>query len=64
MNQELRLFLSIKIYFQNFIPKFESLFVKEFKTIKTPMSEGFHTEVDDSHLYKEDNSANYSSIIC
>jgi hypothetical protein len=47
-NQELGLAISPKTYIQNFIPKFESLFGKEFKPIKTPMSEGYHPEVDDS----------------
>jgi hypothetical protein len=39
-----------KIYIQNFISKFEGLFGKEFKPIKTPMSERYHPEVDDSPL--------------
>jgi hypothetical protein len=39
-NQRLGLALSAKTYIQNFIPKFESIFCKEFKDIKTPMSEG------------------------
>jgi hypothetical protein len=37
---ELGLALSEKTYIQNVIPKFEGLFGKEFKAIKTPMSEG------------------------
>jgi hypothetical protein len=41
-NQELGLALSAKTYFQIVIPKFEGLFGKEFKPIKTPMSEGYH----------------------
>jgi hypothetical protein len=45
-NQGLGLALSAKTYIQNVIPKFEGLFGKEFKTIKTPMSEGYHPEVD------------------
>jgi hypothetical protein len=36
-NQGLRLALSTKTYIQNVIPKFEGLFGKEFKPIKTPM---------------------------
>jgi hypothetical protein len=39
-NQGLGLDLSANTYIQNTIPKFESLFGKEFKAIKTPMSEG------------------------
>jgi hypothetical protein len=37
-NHGLGLSLSAKIYIQNVIPKFEGLFGKEFKAIKTPMS--------------------------
>jgi hypothetical protein len=44
-------------------PKFEGLFGKKFKPIKTPMSEGYHSEVDDSPLCTEDDSAKYRSII-
>jgi hypothetical protein len=62
-NQGLRLLLSAKTYIQNVIPKFEGLFGKEFKPIKTPMSEGYHPEVDDSPLCTEDDSAKYRSII-
>jgi hypothetical protein len=49
-NQGLGLAISAKIYIQHFIPKFEGLFGKEFKPIKTPMGEGYHPEVDDSRL--------------
>jgi hypothetical protein len=56
-NQGLGLSLSTKTYIQNVIPKFEGLFEKDFKPIKTPMSEGFHPEVDDSPLCTEDDSA-------
>jgi hypothetical protein len=62
-NQGLGLAISAKTYIQNVIPKFEGLFGKEFKPIKTPMSEEYHPEVDDSPLYTEDNSAKYRSII-
>jgi hypothetical protein len=41
-NQGLGLALSAKTYIQIVIPKFEGLFVKEFKAIKIPMSEGYH----------------------
>jgi hypothetical protein len=60
-----RLALSAKTYIQNFIQKFEGLFGKEFKPIKTPMSEGYgyHPEVDDSPLCTEDDSVEYRSII-
>jgi hypothetical protein len=46
----------------NVIPEFEGLFGKDFKPIKTPMSEGYHFEVDDSPLCTEDDSAKYRSI--
>jgi hypothetical protein len=62
-NQEIGLALSAKTYNQNVIPKFEGLFGKEFKPIKTPMSEGYHPEVDDSPLCTEDNSDKCRSII-
>jgi hypothetical protein len=62
-NQGLGLALPAKTYIQNVIPKFEGLFGKEFKPIKTPMSEGYHTEVDDSLLCAEDYSAKYRSIV-
>jgi hypothetical protein len=62
-NQGLELALSAKTYIQNVIPKFEGLFGKEFKPIKTHMSEGYHPEVDDSPLCTEDDSAKDRSII-
>jgi hypothetical protein len=39
-NQVLGLAISAKTYLHNVIPKFEGSFGKEFKPIKTPMSEG------------------------
>jgi hypothetical protein len=62
-NQGLGLAISAKTYIQNVIPKFEGLFGKKFKPNKTPMSEGYHPEVDDSPLCTEDDSAKYRSII-
>jgi hypothetical protein len=62
-NQGLGLAISAKTHIQNIIPKFEGLFGKEFKAIKTLMSEGYHLEVDDSPLCTEDYSAKYRSII-
>jgi hypothetical protein len=41
-NQGLGLAISARTYIQNVIPKFENLFGKELKPIKTPMSEGYH----------------------
>jgi hypothetical protein len=59
----LRLALSAKIYILNVIPKFEGLFGREFKPIKTPMGEGYHPDIDDSPLFTEDDSAKYRSVI-
>jgi hypothetical protein len=61
--QGLGLALSTRIYMQNFIPKFESLCGKEFKPVKTPMSEGYHPETNDSPLCTDDDSAKYRSMI-
>jgi hypothetical protein len=61
-NHGLGLVLSAKTYIQNVIPKFEGLFGKEFKPIKTPMSEGYHPEIDDSPLSTGNDSAKYRSI--
>jgi hypothetical protein len=62
-NHGLQLALSAKTYIQNVIPKIEDVFGKEFKLIKTLMSEGNHPGVDDSPLCTEDDSAKYRSII-
>jgi hypothetical protein len=61
-NQGLGYALSAKTYIQNVIPTFEGLFGKEFKPIKTSMSEGYHPEVDDSSLCTEYHSANLLNI--
>ena len=61
-NQGLGLAISAKTYIQNVIPKFENLFGKELKSIKTPMSEGYHP-VDDSPLCTDEDSTKYRSII-
>jgi hypothetical protein len=37
----------------------KGLFGKEFKPIKTPMSEGYHPEIDDSPLFIERDPAKY-----
>jgi hypothetical protein len=44
----LGLALSAMTYIQNVIPKYEGLFGKDFKAIKTPMSPGYYPEIDDS----------------
>jgi hypothetical protein len=62
-NQGLGLALSAQTYIKKVIPKFEGLFGKDFKPIKTPMSEGYHPEVDDSPLCTKDDFAKYRSIL-
>jgi hypothetical protein len=56
MNPGPALDLSARTYIKNIISKFISLglFVKEFKPVKTPMSEGYHVEIDDSPLCNEE----------
>jgi hypothetical protein len=64
-NQGLGLGVSAITYIYNVIPKFESLFGKELKPIKTPMSEGYHPEVVlDTPMCTEEDSAKYRSVIC
>jgi hypothetical protein len=62
-NEGLGLAISARTYIQNVIPKFENLFGKELKPIKTPMSKGYHAEVDDTPLCTNEDSAKYRSII-
>jgi hypothetical protein len=49
-NQGLGLGISARTYIQNIVLKFENLFGKELKPIKTPMSKGYHPERDDTPL--------------
>jgi hypothetical protein len=63
MNQRLGLALSEKTYIQNIIQKFEGLFCKEAKCIKTPMGEGYRPQEFDSPLCTEDDYAKYISIV-
>jgi hypothetical protein len=62
-NQGLGLAISVKIYIQNVIPKFEGLFGKELKPVKTPMNEGYHPEVDDTPPCTNEDAAKYRTII-
>jgi hypothetical protein len=62
-NQGLGLTISARKYMQNVMTKFESLFGKELKPVKTPMNEGYHPEVDDTPLCTGEDSAKYISII-
>jgi hypothetical protein len=56
--------LSAKTYIQNVIPKVENLFGKVFKPIEKHMSEGCHSEMDDSPLCNEEDVAKYRFMIC
>jgi hypothetical protein len=49
-NQGLGLSITTRTYTQNILHKFESLFGNESKLIKTQMSEGYHTEIDDTSM--------------
>jgi hypothetical protein len=62
-NQGLGVVISVITYIQNILPRFEGLFGKELKPIKTPMSEGYHPEIDDTRLCTDADSAKYRSII-
>jgi hypothetical protein len=63
MNQGLGLATPARNYIQNVVPKIESLFGKELKPIKTPMSEGYHPGIDDTNMYTGEDSDEYKSII-
>ena len=62
-NKGVGLVIPARTYIQKVGPKFGSLFGKELKPIKTPMSEGNHPEVDDTPICTEEESVNYRSII-
>jgi hypothetical protein len=51
-NQGLGIALLAKTYTQKINLKIEGLFGNDFKAIKTPMSEGYHPEVNDSLCYE------------
>jgi hypothetical protein len=58
-NQGLGLTLFAKTNFQNVIPKFEGLFGKEFKLIKTSKWDVYHPEMDYSNLCTENDCEKY-----
>jgi hypothetical protein len=60
-NQGLRLAISARTHIQNIIP--ENLFGKELISVKTPMSEVYHPEIDDTSLCSDVDSAKYRSVI-
>jgi hypothetical protein len=60
-NQGLGLAISARTNIQNVIPKFENLFRKELTSIKMPISEEYHPEVDDTPLCTDEDSAKYRS---
>jgi hypothetical protein len=62
-NQRFRLDISTRTYIQNLTPKFESLFGKELKPIKTPIREGYHHEIDDTSICTAEDSTKCRSII-
>ena len=55
--------LSAKTYIKNIIPKFEKLLGKSFKSLKTPMAENLHPELDKTPLLTIEDTAVYRSII-
>jgi hypothetical protein len=62
-NQGLGLAISAKTYIQNVIPNFEGRFNKELKPIKTPMSKGYHPELEDPPLCADEDSAKHRQVI-
>ena len=50
-------------YISNVIPKLETLISRVFKSFKTPMSDQYHPEIDESPLLGEDGITKYRSII-
>ena len=54
---------SAKTYIKNVIPKFESLFGETFKTVRTPMAEDYHPEMEDSPFLSNDDAARFRSVI-
>jgi hypothetical protein len=62
-NKGLGLAISAKTYIQNVVPKFEGLFDKVLKPVKTPMSERYHPEINDTPLCTDEDSAKYRSVI-
>ena len=47
-NEKIYMGFSSKTYIENVIPKFEELFEKNFKSVKTPMDTKCHPEIDES----------------
>jgi hypothetical protein len=50
-------------FIQNIVSKFKSLFGKDLKPIKTPISEGYHPEINNTPMCTEEDSAKCRSII-
>ena len=55
--------LSATTYVKTIVEKFEKLFDCHFKSVKTPMEENYHPEVDDSPLASEKDAAIFRSVI-
>ena len=57
--EQINLGFSATTYITNVIPKLEKLWRTEFKTIKTPMENNFHPELDNSPLLSDEDAAIY-----
>lgn len=55
--------LSAKTYAHNIVEKFEKLFQSEFRKYKTPMSEEYHPEIDESPLLDASDISVYRGLI-
>jgi hypothetical protein len=60
---EILISFNSRTYIQNVITKFESIFGKELKPIKTSMSEGYNPEIDDTPICTEEYYTKNRSII-
>ena len=54
---------SARTYISNVIPKFESLLDHNLKSIKTPMAEDYHPELDETDFLDAEGGARYRSVI-
>ena len=61
--EDIGLALSASTYIGNIIPKFEELMGITFKTVKTPMDDAYHPELDDSPILGAVDAAKYRSIL-
>ena len=61
--QGITLGFSSRTYVSNIIPKFEALYNQELKRYKTPMSEEYHPETDETPELNPDEASKYRSVI-